>query len=94
MPSGYEKSPDYGGPEPTRWSIWLWVAVPVVIAIVTVVISLWPSPAPAAGGMNYTPLPTYSATCCKVCRKGKACGDTCISRKNACHVGQGCACDG
>jgi hypothetical protein len=34
------------------------------------------------------------AQCCKICHKGKACGDTCISRQDTCHVGQGCACDG
>jgi hypothetical protein len=27
-------------------------------------------------------------------KKGKACGDTCISRDKVCHVGPGCACDG
>ena len=32
--------------------------------------------------------------CCKVCRKGKACGDTCIARDKICRVGPGCACDG
>jgi hypothetical protein len=32
--------------------------------------------------------------CCKVCRVGKACGDTCISRSYECHVGAGCACNG
>jgi hypothetical protein len=32
--------------------------------------------------------------CCKICRVGKACGDTCISRDKVCHVGPGCACDG
>jgi hypothetical protein len=35
-----------------------------------------------------------SGQCCKICHKGKACGDTCISRDDTCHVGQGCACDG
>jgi hypothetical protein len=35
-----------------------------------------------------------SAQCCKICHKGKACGDTCISRQDTCHVGPGCACDG
>ena len=30
--------------------------------------------------------------CCKVCSKGKACGDSCISRNKQCHKGQGCAC--
>jgi hypothetical protein len=33
-------------------------------------------------------------SCCKVCRAGKACGDSCISRDKACHKGKGCACDG
>lgn len=32
--------------------------------------------------------------CCKICTKGKACGDTCISQDKICHVGPGCACDG
>lgn len=31
--------------------------------------------------------------CCKVCSAGQACGNTCISRKKACHKGRGCACD-
>ncbi|GAB3294253.1 hypothetical protein GCM10027450_14820 [Pseudidiomarina andamanensis] len=34
------------------------------------------------------------AKCCKVCRKGKACGDSCISRSKNCNKGKGCACDG
>ena len=32
--------------------------------------------------------------CCKTCRAGKVCGDSCISRKEACKKGKGCACDG
>ncbi|MCO4794749.1 MAG: YHYH domain-containing protein [Bacteriovoracaceae bacterium] len=32
--------------------------------------------------------------CCKVCRKGKACGDSCISRSYTCTKPSGCACDG
>lgn len=35
-----------------------------------------------------------SAECCKVCRKGKACGDSCIARSKQCTKGPGCACDG
>ena len=30
--------------------------------------------------------------CCKVCSKGKPCGDTCIEKDDVCHVPQGCAC--
>ncbi len=31
--------------------------------------------------------------CCKVCDRGKACGNTCISRAKNCHKGRGCACN-
>lgn len=34
------------------------------------------------------------AACCKTCRKGKACGNSCISRDKTCRKGVGCACDG
>ena len=32
--------------------------------------------------------------CCKICRKGKACGNSCIKRSYTCHQPPGCACDG
>ena len=31
--------------------------------------------------------------CCAVCDKGKACGNSCISRAKTCHKGRGCACN-
>lgn len=31
-------------------------------------------------------------TCCKVCKKGKACGDSCIAYGTECHRPPGCAC--
>lgn len=34
-----------------------------------------------------------SGPCCRICRAGKACGDTCIARDRECHVGPGCACN-
>lgn len=33
------------------------------------------------------------AECCRVCRQGKACGNSCISEQRQCHKGRGCACD-
>jgi len=36
---------------------------------------------------------TVPAACCKTCRKGKACGDSCISRTKTCRKPPGCACD-
>jgi len=32
-------------------------------------------------------------SCCRVCTKGKACGNSCIARHLNCHRGQGCACN-
>ena len=34
-----------------------------------------------------------AAQCCKVCDKGKACGNSCIARAYTCHKGRGCACN-
>ena len=31
-------------------------------------------------------------TCCKVCSKGRACGNSCISVNKICHKAPGCAC--
>jgi len=33
-----------------------------------------------------------SKQCCRVCRKGKPCGDGCISTTKQCKKGEGCAC--
>jgi len=35
-----------------------------------------------------------SKKCCKVCRKGKACGDSCIAKSKTCTKSPGCACNG
>ena len=55
---------------------------PTLVALATEVPTVVAAPAPAP------------RACCKICRKGKACGDTCINRGYTCHVGPGCACDG
>lgn len=33
------------------------------------------------------------SACCKVCDRGKACGDSCIAKYLDCHQPPGCACD-
>ena len=33
------------------------------------------------------------AQCCKICRKGKACGNSCIKKSYTCNKPPGCACD-
>lgn len=38
--------------------------------------------------------PRGSTRCCRICRTGKACGDSCIARTKTCRKGPGCACDG
>lgn len=40
------------------------------------------------------PTPDPEPQCCRVCRTGKACGDSCISRDKTCHTSGGCACNG
>lgn len=46
---------------------------------------------PAAGPICGT---AFAEGCCKTCKAGKACGDSCIARDKACKKGKGCACDG
>jgi hypothetical protein len=53
----------------------------------------------AIQGAVSLPFPKQKSTlvaqaCCKICRKGKACGDTCIDRDDVCHQPPGCACNG
>jgi hypothetical protein len=36
----------------------------------------------------------FSEKCCKICKTGKACGNSCINRNYQCHQPPGCACDG
>ena len=36
---------------------------------------------------------TNNSDCCKICKKGKACGDVCISKRDECKQAKGCACD-
>jgi hypothetical protein len=38
--------------------------------------------------------PAPTRRCCKICTTGKACGNSCISRRYTCHQPPGCACDG
>lgn len=38
-------------------------------------------------------LSDLTGECCRTCRKGKACGDTCVARDRECTVAPGCACD-
>lgn len=58
-----------------------------VIALALTAASLTGAAAPICGT-------AYAAACCKVCKAGKACGNTCISRDKACHTPKGCACNG
>lgn len=48
----------------------------------------------ASLGLTQPTAAVAQQSCCKICRAGKACGDTCIARDKVCHVGPGCACDG
>ena len=39
------------------------------------------------------PAEVTSPACCRVCTRGKACGNSCINRANQCRQPPGCACD-
>ena len=44
--------------------------------------------------INLKPIePVLAQRCCKICRKGKACGNSCIARWKNCTKPPGCACD-
>jgi uncharacterized protein YraI len=53
-----------------------------------------PTPTPSWATRTEPVQSAPARACCKICSKGKACGDTCISRSYTCHVGPGCACNG
>ncbi len=46
-----------------------------------------------ASSPTITPSVQPQVGCCKYCSKGKACGNSCISRSYTCHKAPGCACD-
>jgi hypothetical protein len=56
--------------------------------------NLWTCPETSGSSARKRDTTKSSAACCKVCRRGKACGNTCIERDDVCHVSRGCACDG
>jgi hypothetical protein len=68
------------------------------ILIVTLPINLGTAPAPtpetATGFLAPATDPALPMACCKICTKGKACGNACIARDKECHQPPGCACDG
>ncbi len=49
-----------------------------------------PAPAPSARESDST---QQARACCRVCTRGKACGNSCISRAYQCRQPPGCACD-
>ena len=63
---------------------------PIVLALaLTASFAAWPTTSTVEAARKCTP----KAECCKVCDKGKACGNSCISKKFTCRKGRGCACD-
>lgn len=47
-----------------------------------------------AEGTSVPPRSPPAPQCCKTCRSGQACGDTCISHSQTCTRPPGCACQG
>lgn len=69
-------------------NLWLQDSTPLLQLQAVTVAAPPPTPVPAA------PAPAAPVrSCCKMCRKGKACGNSCISRSYNCSKGAGCACN-
>jgi hypothetical protein len=51
-----------------------------------------PAQAPAMTGALPTATAEAPAQCCQLCKKGKLCGDGCISAERQCKKDEGCAC--
>lgn len=73
--------------------------MPLVMMVLVVLFGAAPLAEVPAGQQPSTPLlglPALTADapkqCCRVCRKGKPCGDGCIGASKQCKKGQGCAC--
>lgn len=50
--------------------------------------------ASSSGGSGGSSGGGSAGSCCKVCRSGRACGDSCISSSKSCNTRGGCACNG
>jgi hypothetical protein len=70
------------------------IARAVALALLLVTVPQIDARADQASAM--TPLPTSTSEtpqqCCRMCKKGKPCGDGCISAERQCKKEQGCAC--
>lgn len=67
------------------------MALGIILANATASCASTPAPDPSSATMLAA---NDDQPCCKVCRKGKACGNSCIARDKQCHQPPGCACDG
>ena len=79
--------------------------MPVLIYFLASLIAAAPEPAPdvPSGGSAAPPaqsqpkklerMTPISEACCKICRSGKACGNSCIAHGESCSKPPGCACD-
>lgn len=49
---------------------------------------------PSKSGESSQRPASETTTCCRTCKTGKACGDSCIAKTSTCNKPPGCACDG
>ena len=64
--------------------------LPLSIPTATTAVTLATTRTPVVINATATPLPKV---CCRVCKAGKACGDTCITKDKTCDKLPGCACN-
>jgi hypothetical protein len=70
------------------------------LLLLSLVLGAFVSPGPSAAsavGSSVCMAPVDAdgiQRCCKRCKRGKPCGNSCIARNLTCHRGRGCACAG
>jgi hypothetical protein len=65
------------------------VVASIIACLLAVAGATWTTAPQAEPGRSCIP----REQCCRICDRGKACGNSCISRNYTCHKGRGCACD-
>jgi hypothetical protein len=68
------------------------VAQALTVALLLVMVPHLDARSDQASAMTRPLATAETPSCCRICRKGQACGDACISATKQCKKDQGCAC--
>jgi hypothetical protein len=105
MPAMTQALPTSTAEAPQQWAVAVTVLLGTGFGLeeradqapaMTGALPMWPAEAQAPAMTGALPMPTATAEapaqCCRICKKGKPCGDGCISAERQCKKDEGCAC--